>query len=363
MSYIDSLVINDKLFTYKDIKNKNYSNLSEYELNTLDFCYEWLNGKTEFIINTSGSTGNPKPIKLSRDLMIKSAELTGEFLKLKPKDKILIVLPTQFIAGLMMIVRAFVLELEMYIYNPSSNPLENIKLLDFSLTSFVPLQIYEILKNNPNRLKILESIKNILIGGAPINSNIENAIINLNNNIYHTYGMTETISHIALRKINGSSRSEYFTTLKETKIDLDARNCLTINSPITSYNTIITNDIAELINSFQFKILGRFDNIINSGGVKIQLEKVEKAISNILFDLNINESFFAYGLDDEKLNQKLVLFFESKEFSSRILEKLKYKMNNTLNKYEIPKEIFFLEKFIYTPTNKIDKKKTLSKYS
>lgn len=364
-SKINSLKINNKTVNYEDIKNKNYFNLNftKYELDTLDFCNKWFNEKTEFIINTSGSTGAPKPIKIKRDLMIISAKLTGDFLELKPKDKILVVLSTEYIAGLMMLVRGFVLELEIEIFEPSSNPLINLQKINYSLASFVPLQIYEIFKNTPEKIYLLNSIKNILIGGGAINSNLEKELDIVKSNIYHTYGMTETITHIALRKINGDNKSEFFKVLKDTKIKLDARNCLIINSPVTNYNDVITNDIVQIINEKEFKVIGRFDNIINTGGIKIQPEKIEYIISNILTNLNINQKFFVYGLKDIKLGEKLILIFESNTFNENLLEQIKYKMKEFLNKYEIPKEIIFVDQFNYTKNGKLDRKNTIQSLS
>lgn len=359
-----NLYINNKKISYTDIKNKKFDiSFDDYELQTLNFCYEWLNNKDEFIINTSGSTGTPKPISLKRTLMIKSAELTGEFLKLKQNENILVVVPTYYIAGLMMLVRGFVLDLNIFIYTPSSNPIENINLKDhkFSLASFVPLQIFEILKSG--MINDLNLIKNILIGGGSIDTNLENQLQNLNSNIYHTYGMTETITHIALRKINGEDKSKYFKTLKETKISIDDRNCLIINSPVTGFKNVITNDLVEIKNDSEFIILGRVDNVINSGGIKIQAEKIENIISEIFYKLNINNNFFISSIPDKKLGQKVVLVIESDNihnFKIKFLEKINLEINDKISKYEKPKSILFINKFLTTNSGKLDKKSTLN---
>lgn len=359
-----SLVLNNKEISFEEIKNKSYleKELSDNQKLTLDFCYEWLNGQQEFVINTSGSTGTPKPIKLSREKMIISAKLTGKYLDLKKGDKSLIVLSVKYIAGLMMIVRGFVLEMDMYIYDVTSNPLKEIdRSIKYDFASFVPLQIYEIITNTPEKINFLNSIKNILIGGGVINYNLEKELINLESNIYHTYGMTETITHIALRKVNGKDKKDYFTTLENTKISLDRRGCLVINSPVTDNIDIVTNDLAEILSDKDFKILGRIDNVINTGGIKVQSEKIEQALDKALSELDISANFFVAAEKDDKFGEIITAVFEGEKFDNEIFEKINIKLKNYLEKYEIPKKYLSVEQFKLTDTGKINKRKTLTK--
>ena len=319
-----------------------------------------MTGINSFIITTSGSTGKPKPLEISRGQMLISARLTGKFLDLKAGEKSLIVLSTEYIAGMMMLVRGFVLDLEINIFDVSSNPLKDINdIYDFS--AFVPMQLYEIIKNTPDKINLLNSMKNIIIGGGIINYNLEKELVKLKSNIYHTYGMTETITHIALRKVNGDDRKDYFTTLDDVKISQDDRGCLIINSPVTNNQNIITNDLVQILSERHFRILGRIDNVINSGGVKIQAEKVESAFDKVLVDLNLNIKFFISALNEEKYGEMLIAVFESDEFSIDLEKEIFKRLNLCLKKYEIPKKFLFTKKILETKTGKFDKINTLNK--
>ncbi len=359
-----NLKINHKEISYENIINKKFSNsdFSEYEMKTLIFCQNWLKEKENFTVNTSGSTGKPKPININRNKMITSAKLTGEFLNLKSNDKEFICLSSEYIAGMMMIVRGFVLDLDINIFDVSSNPLKNIK-DKFDFSAFVPMQLYEIIKNTPEKIELLNLMKNIIIGGGAINYNLEKELINLKGNVYNTYGMTETITHIALRKINGDNRKEYFTCLKGVNISQDTRGCLVINSDITNNQEIVTNDLVEILSEKDFKVIGRIDNIINSGGIKIQAETIEIAIDKVLFNLKLNLRFFVSSLIDEKYGHIVITAFESKKIDLDLENKVLSNLKKILKKYEIPKKILYTEKFQETETGKIDKIKTMKTFS
>lgn len=355
-----SLKINNKEISYQKIIDKDYhqNNFSEYEIKTLDFCHHWLTEKEYFIVNTSGSTGMPKEIKIYRQQMIISAQLTAKFLNLKANQKAFICLSSSYIAGMMMIVRAFITDMQLFIYDPSANPLIDIN-ENFDFAAFVPLQLYEIIKNTPEKVAILNSMKNIIIGGGIINYNLEKQLIDLKANIYHTYGMTETITHIALRKINGLDRKDYFTVLENTKISLDNRNCLVINSPVTENKDVITNDLVKILSDKDFKILGRIDNMINSGGVKIQIEDIESAVDKVLSELKINTKYFVSSINDEKFGEIVVAVFQDKPYSQKIQEDITNSLKLVLKKYQIPKRYLFIDKIRETATGKYDKKQTI----
>lgn len=335
----------------------NFKNLplpiSEYDQKVFDFCEKWSSGQQEFILKTSGSTGEPKPIILTRFQMEASAKLTGKTFNLKLHDNALVCLNVDYIAGIMMLVRGMVLGLKLTIIEPTSNPLENLENQNFDFAAFVPLQLQKILKNE-NHIKVLNKMKAIIVGGAAVNEVLEKDIQQLTVPIYSTYGMTETVSHIAIRRLNGANRSDRFQVLDGVKIGIDHRNCLNILSDASNNEMVQTNDIVEIIDENQFKLIGRFDNIINSGGVKIQLEKVEK-----IFEEFITENrFFAYGIDDEILGQKLILVVEGEHFEK---EKALIPTLKSLLKYEIPKQIFTVKNLSETPTGKIDKKATIKR--
>ncbi|MFD1820710.1 O-succinylbenzoic acid--CoA ligase [Pseudarcicella hirudinis] len=332
----------------------------EYEHKVINFCKDWLSGQSTFILKTSGSTGEPKPILLSRNQMQDSAKLTGQKFNLKPGDHILVCLNVEYIAGIMMLVRALELKLKMTVIEPSGNPLEEFNLQDsFDFTAFVPLQLQNILSDSPEKIEILNKMKAIIVGGAAVNERLEEQIQSLSVPVFSTYGMTETVSHIAVRRLNGIDKTSSFEVLNGVKIDIDDRNCLNIVAAAGNFEKIQTNDVVELLDDTTFKLIGRFDNIINSGGVKIQLEKVEKSYENLFKEMKLPCRFFAFGIDDEKLGQKLALFIEMAEKSPEIGEKLRNYIPEFLGIYEMPKVFCFIPEFKETPTGKIDKKQTI----
>ena len=327
---------------------------SIYEQKVFDFCEKWLSGQQEFILKTSGSTGEPKPILLTRFQMEASARLTGKTFDLQQGDKALVCLNVDYIAGIMMLVRGMVLGLELTIIEPNSNPLENLENEEFDFAAFVPLQLQNILQDG-NQIEILNKMKSTIVGGAAINEVLEQQIQPLQVPVYSTYGMTETVSHIAIRRLNGENKSNNFQVLEGVTIGVDERNCLNIIADASNNELVQTNDIVEIINEKEFKLIGRFDNIINSGGVKIQLEKVEKVAEKFIQ----NSRFFAFGINDLALGQKLILVIETEFFPKEKEFNLSQKLKENLSKYEIPKQIFIVEKFSETPTGKIDKKATI----
>jgi o-succinylbenzoate---CoA ligase len=247
----------------------------------------------------------------------------------------------------MMLVRALECNMTMIAVEPSSNPLQNIKTgLSNGFAAFVPLQLQEMMSEQGS-LQKLNLLKCMIVGGGAVHASLQKELNKLSCTVYATYGMTETVSHIALQQLNGKESSDHFTVLPGIKISKDNRDCLVIQVPEFS-EKIITNDLIDLISSNQFRWLGRFDNVINSGGFKISPEKIEKTLEDVFH----NQSFFVTGIADERLGEKLVLFVEG---NSKIdLPEVK------LHPYEIPKEIYYLPEFIRTETGKINREKTKS---
>ncbi|MCS6821128.1 MAG: AMP-binding protein [Microscillaceae bacterium] len=335
----------------------------------LQFCKQWLTGQETFTLQTSGSTGKPKTIHLTRQQMQASAKLTQTALGLQQGMKCLVCLHTHYIAGMMMLVRALEIGMDIYFVPPSANPLEvlhktQITHLDFA--SFVPLQLQTILQPSPQGqyyVNLLNQMQVILVGGAAVSAKLTQALQNLQVPVYQSYSMTETVSHIALQLLNTPQKQPYFQTLPNINIAQDERNCLIIEGEVTNYQKIITNDIVQLLDKDKFIFLGRADNIVNSGGIKIQLETIEQTIEQIWQHLNYENRFFAFPLPDELLGQRIVLFVESTPLQTIDYEQIK-KLFPTYfaQKYAIPKQIFVLERFIETPTQKIDKKRTVETY-
>ncbi len=305
-----SLSLNSKQYPESELANFCLSKLASsflqpWEHNLYNFILQWISDKGFVKVKTSGSTGKPKEIKLSKKAMAASAKLTGGFLKLQKGNKALLCLPVDFIAGKMMIIRAFVLGLDLVPVEPSGNPLKGIN-EGFDFAAMTPLQVFNIM-NEKNRIDKLNKIENLIIGGGEISPELESKLAPLNNNIFHTYGMTETITHIALRKINGKNKDEGFMAMKNVWFEQDERDCLIIHAPHISNEKTITNDIVKLKSKTEFEFIGRYDNVINSGGIKIIPEIIEKKLRAF-----IDQRLFIYGKSDEKLGQKIVLVIEGK---------------------------------------------------
>ncbi|MFN3488715.1 MAG: AMP-binding protein [Emticicia sp.] len=352
-----------------------------YYKKVFDFKKAWESGQETFEIQTSGSTGTPKKIILHRKQMLASVKMTAIAFNLEEGDTAFCCLNIDYIAGMMMLVRTFEIGMDLLVVEPKSNPFEDIEKHLYILKAnrgknffaFVPLQIQTLLESKPGFSEILNSAKAIIIGGAAVNDAILEKVQKIYRPVYVTYGMTETLTHIAIRRINGSEKEDFFNTLDGVDVKLNDESCLMIKSKTTDNKWITTNDVAEIINGSSFILHGRIDNVINSGGVKIQLEKVEKAAEVVLRKLKTDEQkldgrYFVFSLPDEKLGERLVFVLEketNEAFPSRedatkidILQGFK----EILPKFEAPKEVFFIEKMIETPTGKIDKIKTINAY-
>ena len=318
------------------------------------FLMEWFNNKLFIEVKTSGSTGKPKLIQLQKKHLLNSAKATGEFFQLPEKTTALLCMSPKYIAGKMMLVRALTLGWELDVIDPISNPLENSK-KNYDFCAMIPMQLF-------NSLPYLNKIKKLIVGGGVVSNELLDKVQNIDTEIFATYGMTETITHIAIKKLNNychseSSEESHYTTFPNIKLSQDSRNCLVIDAPMVANKHIITNDLVELISDTEFKWLGRFDTTINSGGIKLIPEQIEEKLTKI-----IHNRFFVAGFPDVVLGEKMVLVIELESLKvekskSKFLKDIK--QQKTFSKYEIPKEIFFIEKFVETQTRKINRKATL----
>ncbi|MEQ6124811.1 AMP-binding protein [Pseudotenacibaculum sp. MALMAid0570] len=344
---------------HKDFQLNGISFVSAKEImeysNTLsnvlcDFLKDWFSDEESITVKTSGSTGKPKAIELKKEYMINSAKATGEFFELSNKTTALCCLPIDFIAGKMMIVRAMVLGWNIDVIEPDSSPLQhNNKSYDFS--AMVPLQL-------KNSLDKLAQIKKLIVGGGVVSLELQKQLQEVSTQVYATYGMTETITHIAVKKLNhlrtvisNECEKPHYQILPNISIKQDNRNCLVIEAPKVSDETIVTNDVIELISETEFLWKGRYDNVINSGGVKLHPEEIERKLSEC-----IQSRFFVAGISDDSLGEKLILVVEG-DFDTVISNEMRNL--KTLSKYEKPKEIFFVKQFVETETKKIQRQKTL----
>jgi O-succinylbenzoic acid--CoA ligase len=308
-----------------------------------DFLTSWYDTKDFIETNTSGSTGTPKCIFIEKVNMKESARMTGCFLNLKKGDTAVLCLSPITIAGKMMIVRSIVCELKLLVMEVNSQPIKDLE-INVDFIAMVPIQLLTTLESSPEKL---HKCKNIIIGGAEISETLTRKIYDAGITVYHTFGMTETISHIAMRKV-GIITEDFFTAIGEVYFTKQ-NECLVIHSPLLETGKLTTNDSIELIDSKRFKWKGRADFTINSGGVKIHPEQVEKKINQL-----ISVPFFIIGVTDEKLGQKVVLFVET---SNELLFN-KNDLTSLLLPYENPKEIYFLKEFIHTESGKINRIKT-----
>lgn len=303
---------------------------------------QWNSSIDSFSVQTSGSTGSPTSIVLLKQHMLASAKMTGEYLNLKENDKALLCLSPKTIGGIMMIVRAIVLRLDLFVVTPSSNPLKSCTdKIDF--IAMVPLQLSNVIDESLDKFR---GIKCSIIGGGVISPELIQKIEVNALNCLQTFGMTETISHIAMRKITLENLS--YQVLGDVRVS-DNAGKLVIDSNQLGIESIETNDLVEIINAKSFNWIGRSDFIINTGGVKVNPVKIEERLSQL-----IPTVFFIHGLPDEFLGSRVVLCVTKEctiAFSTELLEKY-------LNRFEMPKEVYIFSSFIETKSGKINRVET-----
>ncbi|MCB2377510.1 AMP-binding protein [Hymenobacter sp. BT635] len=358
----DSLLLNGREFRYADIRQypaNSPVDLNGYEAKVLDFCRQWLNGGLEFGLRTSGSTGKPQSVTMRRRQLAASARRTGDYFDLGPGDRMLVCLNCEFVGGMMMLVRGLELNLHMTIVEPHADPLALVPATaEFDFASFVPLQMREVL--TPANVPRLNRLKAILVGGATVESSLETAIQQLKVPTYLTYGMTETASHIALRRLNGPDATSTYRALPGIHIAQDARGCLTVRADVTDDLLITTNDRINLLDEHTFEWLGRADFVINSGGVKVQAEKVEKVLEVALVELNLpGRRTFVAGRPDARLGEQVTAFLEGAPLPEAQAQALLALLAERLERYERPRELVYVPQFRTTASGKLDRLNTL----
>lgn len=302
-----------------------------------DFILYWFDNNDFIEIQTSGTTGEPKLIQVSKQAMVNSALATAAFFNLEAGIKVLHCLPTQYVAGKMMLVRAFILGWDMDLIAPAINPLARIETA-YDFSAMVPLQAQ-------HSLIQLWQVKKLILGGAKVSHWLSQELAEVPSEIYETYGMTETITHIAAKRIG----EEVFTLLPNVLISEDDRHCLVIDAYRVSPEPVVTNDVVKIIDENQFLWLGRYDNVVNSGGVKLFPEQIEEKLSD-----KITARFFVKGIPDEKLGEKLILVIEGEPYA------INENIYEVLDKYERPKDVFFAPEFMETGSGKIQRDEILN---
>lgn len=308
------------------------------------FLDEWYNDEPTVWVHTSGSTGTPKPMCVEKKRMTFSAQLTCQYLGLKAGDTALLCMPLQYIAGKMMVVRSLTTHLKLIPIAPSGHPLKGFHEAPV-FAAMIPMQVYNSMQV-PEEKEILRQIKHLIIGGGAIDKTLSQALIDFPNHVWSTYGMTETLSHIALRRLNGKEANEWYTPFKEVSVRLSEENTLIINAPKVCSTELVTNDIAEINSKGNFRILGRKDNIINSGGIKIQIEQVEAILKEHLpFPIQITAA------PDLKYGEIVVLLYNKVDDE----ETIRNICQQVLPPYWCPKRYLSVEELPFTGTGKLDR--------
>ncbi|ALW85723.1 hypothetical protein AUC43_11865 [Hymenobacter sedentarius] len=356
-----SLLLNGREFSYAAIQQypaQLEAPVNGYEAKALDFIRQWLNGVQEFQLTTSGSTGTPQPIALRRRQLEASAQRTGDFFDLGPGDRALVCLNCEYIGGLMMLVRGLERNMHLTIVDPHANPFELVAPdAEFDFAAFVPLQLKAVLA--AGLAPRLNQMKAILLGGAPADTTLQTELQPLRVPVYLTYGMTETCSHVALRRLNGPEASSTYRVFTGIATGQDERGCLTLRGDVTDDQLIVTNDQVNLLDAHTFEWLGRADFVINSGGVKVPAEKVELVLDVALAEIGESRRCFVAGQPDARLGQAVTAFIEGAALAPALEKQLQGLLAERLGRYEQPKQLRYVPEFQTTATGKLDRPATL----
>lgn len=329
----------------------------------LSFIRQWRGGDEFFEFNTSGSTGQPKTIRIERWKMELSAQRTIDALGLSENMTALLCMSPAFIGGAMMIVRALMARMNLTIVPAARQPFEQLT-VPFDFTAMVPMQLSELLESGTKeQLQYLDNAQHLLLGGAGVSNKLLKKIESLKTTCWSTYGMTETVSHIALKQLNGSSPDKNFKVLNGVRIKTGDKGQLCIRDRITNDQWLETNDMVDIINEKEFVWLGRLDNVINTGGVKVMTDKVEMGVEIVMQEAFPNSRYFIAGTPSETYGTVVTLFLEHNSLLDDIDLLEKIKKESPLSKYEFPKRLVILKSFPETDSGKIDKQRILKSQS
>ncbi|OEK05071.1 AMP-binding protein [Roseivirga misakiensis] len=351
-----TIQVSNHLFTLTEFAQHCYDKNDHWLKPAQSFVNDWIEGKPTFTLQTSGSTGAPKLIEIKREQMIASAKATISTLELTQDLNALVCINTAYIGGKMMLLRGIIGNWNIELIEPSMDPSKNASKSHYDFAALVPLQVLTMMKN-PASKGFLNNIDQVIIGGAPITEHLKSEIQHLRNKCYHTYGMTETVSHIALKSLNGPHKSDWFNTLQGNEIDVDERSCLKVKGAVTNGEWIQTNDIV-ILNKGNFKWLGRADLVVNSGGVKIIIEQSEQHLRNYL-PKGISGTFVYWKKPDQALGEKLVGIATDQRIIDYV-ESSKTELEKALPPYSLPKEWLLTKNILFTESGKPDRSSTYS---
>lgn len=320
---------------------------SPWESDLYRFIDLWLGDSPIIPMFSSGSTGDPKTIEFSRVAVEASARASIDFFGLQEGDRVLLCLPIRYVAARLMVVRALVGGLDLCVVPPSGNPLAHVG-TDLAFAAMVPLQVMDVLAQTPQQFNLVDKL---IVGGSAVTPQLKRQLQNVTTQVWETYGMTETLTHVAVRQINGNNQTECFGALPGVSFSVDTNGCLVIDVPRITPLPMVTRDMVRLIDSSHFELLGRYDNVINSGGIKLQPEVIEARLRPFIPGL-----FVVMGMPDARLGEKVVLVAER---SPEPLDLRMIMVTSGLGKYEKPKEIIFVEKIPVGENGKILRRQLL----
>lgn len=309
---------------------------------TLDeFVSDWQSDSPTLLVHTSGSTGKPKPMLVEKRRMEASARITCGLLGLRAGDTALLCMPLDFIAGKMVVVRSLVWGLRLVAVEPSGHPLKGLTESP-TFAAMVPMQVYNSLKVEEER-RLLRDIKHLIIGGGAINRDMAEALRGFPNAVWSTYGMTETLSHIALRRLSGAEASEWYEPFDGVGVTTNADGCLVIDAPAVCAQPLVTNDIAEVApDGRRFRIRGRRDNVVCSGGLKLQIEEMEARLQP-----HLNVPYMISKRPDDKFGEAVVLLAVTDD-----MESVREVCRKHMPRYEQPRYFLAVSELPMTPTGK-----------
>jgi O-succinylbenzoic acid--CoA ligase len=357
MMRADLLRLNGRSFTREQLLAAELpDNPAGFSGQLLSFLRRWLSNEPSFELTTSGSTGAPRPIIFRREQMVASARATNTRLGFTSGMAGLLCLPPTFVAGMMMCVRCLEAGATLIAVEPSTDPLRALYGSDvIDLAAMTPMQVHGVMTGaHPERL---QQIRKLLIGGAAIDEELKKRVREITTECYATFGMTETLTHIALQPLNGPDASELYTVLPNIRLSLDSLGCLVVEAPYLD-QPVITHDLVDLVSPSTFRWKGRHDLVINSGGIKLNPEVIEEQAASILREAGMHRRLLVGPMPDSRLGEAVWLWIEGPEAGinrGRLMNELKRGMD----RYSVPKGISFISRFAETPTGKIARADTL----
>lgn len=322
-------------------------NDARWAVEVRDTLRELCTGDGTLTAHTSGTTGPPKEVKLHPNDLRSSARLTGHTFRLKHGDRALLCLPCSFVAGKLMLVRGSVIGLDLHVIDPAGGVLNNLRTDDrFRFAAMVPNQLHRALQDDRARLE--RQFHTILLGGGPVSKALEEDVQDLDVEVYHGYGSTETLTHVALRRLNGPRQQQWSEAIGDITFELDERGCLVVHTPHLRTKDHVTNDVVELLDERRFRWLGRVDNMILSGGRKILPEQLEARTAGVL-----PYAHYFTARPDDRLGECVGLVIETDQPAEAVVPEVMDLLRGVLEDWELPRRVTAVSSIDRTPSGKI----------